>query len=294
MALIIQTNLAALQARRTLHQHEMAVGQGMRRLASGLRVERASDDAAGLSISTRMTAQIRGVNAAMHNVNDGVSMAQVADGALEGITDALQRIRELAVQGATDTLNASDRASLSAEKDQLIAEIQRIAEQTEFNGHSLLNGISNQAFFQQQGGAAGGSRISYSAIFQIGANTSETIVMRLQLARVSTLGLGDNGSLTSMLTRSGAASLIGRVDTALDSVSEMRANLGAVQNRLESVASSLANLGENTELSRSRIRDADLSVESARLVRESILQQASTAILAQANLQPRMVLQLLG
>ncbi|MBF0190813.1 MAG: flagellin FliC [Magnetococcales bacterium] len=294
MSLTLYTNMAALQASRVMTRHTTAMGQSMRRLASGLRVENASDDAAGLSIIQRMSAQIRGANAAIRNVNDGISMLQVADGALEGTSDALQRIRELAVQASNDTLGDTDRISLSAEKDQLISEIQRIASQTTYNDTTLLNGISNAAYFQQQGGTTGGSRTSYQAVFQIGADAGQTVAIDMNLAYVSALGLGSDGSLASMLTQTGANTLIDRVDSALDSVSEIRANLGAIQNRFEAILQGLASLEENTQASRSRIRDADLALEAARLTRESILQQAGMAILAQANQQPRIVLQLLN
>ncbi|MBF0272325.1 MAG: flagellin FliC [Magnetococcales bacterium] len=294
MSLTLYTNLAALQASRVMTRHTDALGQSMRRLASGVRVESASDDAAGLSIIQRMSAQIRGANAAIRNVNDGISMLQVADGALEGTSDALQRIRELAVQAASDTLGDTDRISLSAEKDQLISEIQRIASQTTYNDTTLLNGVTNVAYFQQQGGTTGGSRTSYQAVFQIGTDAGQTLAIDMNLAYVSALGLGNDGSLASMLTQNGANSLISRVDSALDSVSEIRANLGAMQNRFEAILQGLSSLEENTQASRSRIRDADIALETARMARENILQQAGMAILAQANQQPRIVLQLLN
>ncbi|MBF0165206.1 MAG: flagellin FliC [Magnetococcales bacterium] len=294
MLVTLQSNQAALLTRRALESQSKMLETTMRRLATGLRVERASDDAAGLSIVTRMSAQIRGLNMAIRNVNDGISVVQVADGALEATSEALQRMRELAVQAANGTLSTTDRSSLSREKDQLISEIQRIATQTTYNHYTLLNGVSNIAYFTTPGGTPGGSRTSLQMSFQIGANAGQNLVVEMTLAHVSALGLGNDGSLTSMLTQGGASTLIGRVDGALGSVASIRASLGAAQNRFEGMLSNLMNVSENTEAARSRIRDADVALEAAYLTKASILQQAGTAILAQANVQPQMLLKLLS
>ncbi|GAB0057697.1 Flagellin FlaB3 [Candidatus Magnetaquicoccaceae bacterium FCR-1] len=294
MFVTLRSNQAALNTQRALEIQTRSLETTMRRLATGLRVERASDDAAGLSIVTRMSARIRGFNMAIRNVNDGISVVQVADGALEATTEALQRMRELAVQAANGTVSGTDRASLSLEKDQLISEIQRIAAQTTYNHYTLLNGVSNIAYFTTPGGTPGGSRTSLQMSFQVGANAGQNVVVEMTLAHVSALGLGNNGSLTSMLTQGGASTLIGRVDSALESVASIRANLGAAQNRFEGMLSNLMNVSENTEAARSRIRDADVALEAAHLTRASILQQAGTAILAQANVQPQMLLKLLS
>ncbi|MBF0263347.1 MAG: flagellin FliC [Magnetococcales bacterium] len=294
MLVTLQSNQAALFTRRALESQSKTLETTMRRLATGLRVERASDDAAGLSIVTRMSAQIRGLNMAVRNVNDGISVVQVADGALEATSEALQRMRELAVQAANGTLSTTDRSSLSREKDQLISEIQRIATQTTYNHYTLLNGVSNIAYFTTPGGTPGGSRTSLQMSFQIGANAGQNLVVEMTLAHVSALGLGNDGSLTSMLTQGGASTLIGRVDGALGSVASIRASLGAAQNRFEGILSNLMNVSENTEAARSRIRDADVALEAAYLTKASILEQAGTAILAQANMQPQMLLKLLS
>lgn len=294
MALTINGSIASIQAQRSLNRHTDALSKTFNRLSSGLRVNSSQDDAAGLAIVSRMTAKIRGMNAAIRNLNDGFSMAQVAEGALEESTNALLRIRELALQSANGTYSTRDRTNLSAEKDQLIEEIQRIAANTNFNNVGLLNGISNLAYFQQQGGTTGGSRTSFQTIFQVGTDAGETVVVNMNMAHVSALGLGKNGSLVSLLTIAGANDLLPRIDNALNSVSTIRANLSAVQSRFASMITSLDNLTENTSAARSRIQDADMALETALLTKENILQQTGIAILAQANQQPKIAYKLLA
>ena len=272
MPLFINTNVASLNAQRHLNKTTTSLGKTFSRLSSGLRINTASDDAAGMAISNRMTAQIRGLNQAVRNANDAISLSQVAEGALDETTNALQRIRELSVQSANDTNVSSDRKDMQKEVDQLLAEIQRIADDTEFNTQNLLGG-------------------SFSGrIFQVGAFSGQTISLTIDAATASALGvLG-----VSINSQSAAASTITTIDRALDSISDIRANLGAIQNRFESVIANLSNVSENMSAARSRIQDADIADETAQMTRASILQQAGTAVLAQANQQPQLALQLLG
>lgn len=274
MPLYINTNVASLNAQRNLLKSTNELSTTFARLSSGLRVNSAKDDAAGLSISTRMTSQIKGLNMAIRNANDGVSMSQVAEGALAETTNALQRIRELAVQSANGTLVDDDRLDIDQEVQQLLAEIQRIATQTEFNTKTLLTG--DFTGMKIQVGAFSGQQIS----FDIGAMSTGTGALNIAAATVSTQDQAGN-TITS-------------VDNALGSVSDLRATLGSVQNRFEAVIANLSNVVENMSAARSRITDADIAMETANLTRNAILQQAGTAVLAQANQQPQLALQLLG
>ncbi|MBF0108585.1 MAG: flagellin FliC [Magnetococcales bacterium] len=282
MALSINTNMAALNAQRQLNKSTGSLGKTFERLSSGLRINRAADDAAGLSISTRMTAQIRGTSQAMRNANDAISAVQVADGALEETTNALQRIRELAVQGANDTVIAGDREDIQLEISQLVYEVQRISSQTEFNNQRIVNG----SFATKK--------------FHVGPDGGQTIQVTVNAASVKALGVNStnaklySATMTAAQMQSMANGLIGRVDSALDSVSDIRSNLGAYQNRFEAVIANLGSIVEATQSARSRILDADIASETANLTRNAILQQAGTAILAQANQQPQIALQLLG
>ncbi len=287
MSFSINTNMSALNATRHLMKSSSKLGKTFERLASGLRINGARDDAAGMSISTRMTAQIRGMNTAIRNSNDAVSLLQVADGSLSETTNALQRIRELAVQSSNSTMTSSDRADLQKEVTQLMAEIERIADNTKFNNQNLLLGTFT------------------SKAFQIGANVGETITVSITSAETADLGLSTGAANLALSIGSGAGALAGtaagyvgsaiaRVDNALSSVSVIRANLGAYQNRFESLIANLSNVAENTSAARSRVMDADIAIETANLTRSAIMQQAGTSILAQANQQPQIALQLLG
>jgi flagellin len=273
MALSINTNIASMNATRKLGISTHQLGTTFERLSSGLRVNGAKDDAAGLAIATRMTGQIRGMNMAIRNTNDAVSLVQIAEGALDETTNALQRMRELAVQSANGTMNTSDRASLNLEVLQLRSEIQRISTTTKFNGLSLLNGA-------QAGGID----------FQVGANAGESLTVSVASAG----GVALSVATTTVSTANKASTALNQIDVALDSVSDIRASLGAYQNRFESLMANLSNIVENTSAARSRIMDADIAKETANLTKGAIMQQASTAILAQANQQPQIALQLLG
>lgn len=272
MAQTINTNIMSLNAQRNLSKSQSALATSMARLSSGLRINSAKDDAAGLAISERFTAQIRGLNVAIRNANDGVSLAQTAEGALGSVTENLQRIRELAVQSANATNSDSDRAAIQAEVDQLVEEIGRVAEQTKFNGVALLDGtFANQTF-------------------QVGANSGDTITLAgITNASASALGV----DAVDVTTAAGAGTAIGLVDTALDTVNSARATLGAVQNRFESTIANLQTAAENMSAARSRIQDADFAAETAALTRSQILQQAGMAMVAQANAMPQNVLSLL-
>ena len=287
MALSINTNIAALNSTRHLMKSTSALGKTFERLSSGLRVNSAKDDAAGLSISTRMTAQLRGMNMAIRNTNDAVSLVQVAEGALGETTNSLQRMRELAVQASNSTMTTTDRDDLQKEVIQLMSEIERIADSTKFNGQLLLDGNFT------------------SEVFQVGANAGETLNVTIATAQTNQLGLstGTAGAALSIGAGAGAVtgtgagyigSAIGKIDNALDSVSDIRAELGAYQNRFESLIANLSNVSENTTAARSRVMDADIAQETANLTRSAIMQQAGTSILAQANQQPQIALQLLG
>ncbi len=377
MALTINTNVSSLNAQRNLNSSSMDLSTSLQRLSSGLRINSAKDDAAGLAISERMTTQIRGMNVAMRNANDGVSLAQTAEGSLDSVSSALQRIRELAVQSANATNSASDRAALDAEAQQLKSEIDRVATQTNFNGVKLLDGsFTNQTF---QVGANSGETISVNSIVNaqstaLGTTTSAGVtgVAATAFTEITAGDLTINGvsvggiaadtsaveragsirdainsvsdqtgvyatndtsttvSLTStnaitiafaglsadttttgltaattatatttgfstldLSTVAGANTAIGTMDAALEAVNTARADLGAIQTRFESVVSNLAINSENTSAARGRIRDADFAAETASLSRNQILQQAGTAMLAQANQVPQNVLSLL-
>lgn len=284
MALFINTNVNSLTAQNNLRQTTNVLGKTFKRLSSGMRINSAMDDSAGLSIATRMTAQIKGIAMATRNANDGISMAQVAEGALSESTNSLQRIRELAVQSASDLMTSGDRNDLQLEVDQLLAELQRIARDTEFNGFALLSGRFASDKLTIQVGAKSGQVIQFS-------------LGDMGLQGLFSTTVNDFGSLVpnmSIGARSAAEATIGQVDAAIDIISKQRANLGAVQNRFQVVISNLTNTVENMSAARSRIMDADIAAETANLTQFAILQQAGTAVLAQANQQPQLALQLLN
>jgi len=271
MALTVNTNVASLNAQRNLARSQGELATSMSRLSSGLRINSAKDDAAGLAISDRMTAQIRGLNQAARNANDGISLAQTAEGALQESTNILQRIRELAVQSANDTNSASDRLSLQAEVDQLTTEMNRIATSTTFNNRPVIDGSMT------------------AATFQVGANAGDTITFSIGGARLADLGL----TTVSVTSPAASSTAIGLVDTALGTIDTIRGNLGAVQNRFESTISNLNIVAENLSAARSRIMDADIAQETSKMTRANILQQAGVSILTQANQTPQLALQLL-
>lgn len=279
MAIVINTNVASLNAQRNLGQSQLELSTSMKRLSSGLRINSAKDDAAGLAISDRMTSQIRGLNQAARNANDGISMAQTAEGALQESTNLLQRMREIAVQSANDTNTAQDRQSLNAEFSQLQEELDRIANNTQFNGQNLLNGTFDPA----NGGAA--------AVFHVGANENQTISVSVGQADATTLGV--DSATIDVLDVPNSNSAIGIIDTAIGTIDTIRGDLGAIQSRMESTIANLNNVAENLSASRSRIMDADVAMETSAMTRANILQQAGVSVLAQANQTPQLALSLL-
>ncbi|GIX26339.1 MAG: flagellin [Burkholderiales bacterium] len=283
MALVVNTNIASLNAQRNLSASQSQLQTAIQRLSSGLRVNSAKDDAAGLAVAESFTSQIRGTNQAVRNANDGISLGQTAEGALAQIANNLQRIREIAVQAANGTISDTDRGQLQKEVDQLTQEISRIVQTTTFNGTSLLSGSSTLTF---QVGASG------VASNQVSVTTTD-------LATNGSAGLYSySGTLTAtgvinVSTSANASAAIANLDADISRVSTVRATFGAVQNRFEAVIANLQNYAENLTASRSRIMDADFAAETAALTRGQILQQAGVAMLAQANALPNTVLSLL-
>ncbi|WP_336696032.1 flagellin domain-containing protein [Delftia acidovorans] len=289
MASIINTNLVSLNAQRNLSTSQSSLSTTMQRLSSGLRVNSAKDDAAGLAIAERMNAQVRGMNVAMRNANDGISMAQTAEGALGKLSDNLQRMRELAVQAANDTNGTTDRGSLDKEFQQLAQEIARIVGSTSFNGRQLLDN-DNPTVFQVGANTGADNQITITAVNLTGASPGG---LAITAGTPPTLG-GALGSLLGAGSSAPDARLsMEAIDTALDLVNNTRATFGAAQNRFEAVISNLQVAAENTASARSRIMDADFAAETANLSRTQILQQAGTAMVAQANQMPQSVLKLI-
>jgi flagellin len=269
----INTNLASLNAQRNLSMSQSSLATSMQRLSSGLRVNSAKDDAAGLAIAERMNTQVRGMNVAIRNANDAISMSQTAEGALGKLSEMMQRMRELAVQSANVTNGPSDRASLDAEYQALGAEIGRTLTSTKFNGLAIL-------------GADAGAQV-----FQVGANSGDTVtVTTTDMTTDATVTAVTGGDLTTVANSTTALT---DIDAALDTVNGERALYRATQNRFESIISTLQVASENQAAARSRIMDADFAAETANLSRAQILQQAGNAMVAQANQLPQQVLQLL-
>ena len=283
----INTNLVSLNAQRNLNTSQSSMATAMQRLSSGLRVNSAKDDAAGLAIAERMNAQVRGMNVAARNANDGISLTQVAEGALSKIGDALQRMRELAVQARNASNSLSDKDSLDKEFGELAKEIQRVIGGTTFNGKHII------------GSDAG------TLTFQIGANTSSDDTIDIgttnmgAAAAITTIAGTDNtgagrGTIDSVSDTTTIKTVIDNIDSALNFVNDMRATFGATQSRFDAIISNLQVSAENQTAARSRIMDADFAAETANLSRAQILQQAGNAMVAQANQLPQQVLRLLG
>ena len=280
---VVNTNISASVAQAALARNDRALGSAMEQLSTGRKINSAADNASGLAISSRMTSQIRGLDQAVSNANDGVSMVNTAEGALDEITDMLQRMRELAVQSGTGTTSSEDRDYLNAEYLELLSEIERISANTEWNGQAILNGSA--------GGA--GSTVA----FQVGADPTQTI----------SLGFGGFGSGQTMASMNGfnlsaatvasaiqaASQVITSADVAIEAVSKQRATFGATANRLEHAIDNLTNVSIQAQAARSRILDTDYASATSELARTQIIQQAGTAMLAQANQMPSTVLALL-
>ncbi len=274
---VINTNTAAMRAQNGSRVADSQLQTAMERLSSGKRINSASDDAAGLAIASKMTSQIRGMNQAIRNANDGISYAQTAEGALGEVTSMLQRIRELAVQSANGTYSDADRTNLNSEVAELKAQITNIFASTEFNGTRIFNGNASGATYTAASG---------SIAIQTGVNSGDTV-------SVTFSALSDLASGTAVDTAGNASTALGNVDTTLATVNTTRAKLGAAQSRLESTVNQLTSNITNLSDARSRIEDADFSQETTNLAKAQILSQASTAMLAQANQSQQGVLSLL-
>lgn len=277
MGMVINTNTQAINAQRNLSNTSNTLSTSMSRLASGMRITSAKDDAAGLAISEKMKSQIRGLSQAERNANDGISLVQTAEGAMDEISGMLIRMRELAVQAANGTTDSAQKGFLNNEFGQLTDEITRIANSTEFNGTALLNGDSSVTLHVGVGTSTSNDQM-----------TVDFKDVRATSSYMSTVSSGD------ISTVSGATSAISSIDTAITNLSEQRGKLGAYQNRLSSTVRNLATTRENLSASNSRIRDVDVASESVNLTRSQILMQAGTSVLAQANDLPGMALSLLG
>jgi flagellin len=276
--MFVNTNVSSLNAQRQLFNSGNALNTSMERLSSGFRINSAKDDAAGLQISDRMTSQINGLNQAVRNANDGISVAQTAEGAMQELTGSLQRMRQLAIQSENGVNSGADKDALQKEVTALLTEMSRVATSTQFNGVNILDG-------------------QYNSDFLVGANTGQNIAVDLSAnginggssfgasgLSVSTIDIGDGGDTTTAITN---------IDAALTEINDKRADLGATQNRFESTIRNLSNISENISGARSRIRDTDFATETANLTRNQIIQQASTSILSQANQRPQAALSLL-
>ncbi len=276
--MIINHNISAMNSYRNLAFNDTNMSKTMEKLSSGFRINRAADDAAGLAISEKMRSQITGLDQAIRNAQDGISLIQTAEGALTEVHSMLNRMDELAVQAANDTNTSSDRSALNDEFSALISEIDRISQQTEFNKKTLLDGTF----------AAGSS--STDLVFHIAANSGQTISVNVENMGASAIGL----SASDITSQTGAEAAITAVQTAIENVSDQRNSLGAVQNRLEHTVNNLSVTMENLQAAESRVRDADMAAEMMKFTKQQILTQAGTAMLAQANAKPQSVLQLLG
>ncbi|QQZ43645.1 flagellin FliC [Pseudomonas sp. SK3(2021)] len=282
MALTVNTNVASLNVQKNLNRASDALQTSMTRLSSGLKINSAKDDAAGLQIATRMTSQIRGQTMAIKNANDGISIAQTAEGAMQESTNILQRMRELALQSRNDSNGTADRTALDKEFAQMSDELTRIAKSTNLNGKNLIDGSAG------------------TMTFQVGSNTGATNQITITLASgfdAATLSV-DSATISISATDSGMAetntkAAINAIEKALQTINSSRADLGAAQNRLTSTISNLQNINENASAALGRVQDTDFAAETAQLTKQQTLQQASTAVLAQANQLPSAVLKLL-
>ena len=306
MAVYVNTNVSSLNGRRYLNNVQNQLTTTYQRLSSGMRINSAKDDAAGLQIADRLTTQINGLNQGNRNTNDGIALAQTIEGALDETTNMLQKIRTLAVQSANGTNTSDDRAALAKEGTALVAEITRIAEQTKFGGKTVLNGATSaNTIYGSQVAAAERSKGAKMTI-QVGANNKDEISFDVAaftfkdiLAQVKGAGGGNatkaaNATAILLSTASGAKAAIDLMDAMISKVDSQRSGLGAIQNRLESSIRNQSNVAANQSDARARIRDADFAEESANLSQQSIIQQAATSMLMQANSRPQLALSMLG
>ena len=300
MAIYVNTNVSSLSGQRYLNNVTNNLNTTYTRLSSGLRINSAKDDAAGLQIADRLTTQINGLNQGNRNANDGIALAQTAEGAMDEISSMLQKIRTLAVQSANGTNTSDDRAAIDKEAQQLMTEITRIAEQTTYGGKTILKGGASAGTMY---GTAGGTADIGRLVLQVGANEGDQIafdvssfVFSVMASAAKIAGTAYNGAAQNLLlsTASGAASVISAMDTLIAKVDAQRADLGAIQNRLESSIRNQSNISLNEADARSRIRDTNFAEEAANLSQQSIIQQAATSMLMQANTRPQLALSMLG
>ena len=304
MAVYVNTNVSSLNGRRYLNNVQSQLTTTYQRLSSGMRINSAKDDAAGLQISSRLTTQINGLNQGNRNASDGVALAQTAEGAMDEITGMLQKIRTLAVQSRNGTNTAEDRAALYKEASALTKEINRIAAQTKFAGKTILDGANDNAIYGKNNNQ---NNKTGKLTLQVGANKGDTIdfeVTSMRFSIIAETALGGNGNIGDFYDKTASAvkistadladKLLQNIDKLIGAVDSKRADLGALQNRLESSIRNQANVSANQADARSRIRDADFAEESANLSQQSIIQQAATSMLMQANTRPQLGLSLLG
>ena len=305
MAVYVNTNISSLNGRRYLNNVQNQLTTTYQRLSSGMRINSAKDDAAGLQIADRLTTQINGLNQGNRNTNDGIALAQTMEGALDETTNMLQKIRTLAVQSANGTNTAEDRKALTTEANALTAEITRIAQQTKFGGKTILVGNSVGSIYNSGAQAQDGSKGAKMTL-QVGANNGDAITFSINNFTFKALwtdvkGKANNGTKASddginikLDTASSAKAAIDLMDAIIARVDSQRSGLGAIQNRLESSIRNQSNVAANQADARSRIRDADFAEESAALSQQSIIQQAATSMLMQANSRPQLALSMLG
>src|SRR5574344_266506 len=326
MALYVNTNTSSINARRQLSNSTNSLDTSYERLASGLRINSAKDDAAGLQISDRLTSQINGLEQGNRNAQDGISFAQTAEGAMDEMTTMYQRIRTLALQSANGTNSDNDRAALQQEVNQLCSEIDRISADTTFGGEKILKGTITDLAVADNGTISGVEGAEKSVSFQVGAESGQTIGVNLSAKKVNSGKEGNgfsvaglaysmgvdgtaagyaknsrtidgttaNGLTFDISTVAASQAVVGNIDKFISAVDGKRAELGAVQNRLESTIRNQSNVSENVSDARSRIRDTDFATETENMTEQSIIQQASQSILTQANQRPQLALSLLG
>jgi flagellin len=311
---VINTNIKSLVSQTALNANSKSVAAAMQQLSTGKRINSAADDAAGLAISSRMTAQVKGLDQAVRNANDGISLLQTAEGALIEVTNMLQRMRELAVQAANDTSTSSDRTSLNLEYSQLIQEINRVSQNAQWNGMTILNNTTSGSGAIGTGGTVAAPATAGSELrnvkFQVGSNSNQTISAQFKDFSIpmTTAGVADTAAAdvatkvfsgdaklhdTSITSAANSSTAIARIDIAMNRINDERATFGAVVNRLNYAGDNLTNVSLNTTESRSRILDADYAKASSDLAKTQIIQQAATAVLAQANMDQQSVLKLL-
>ena len=285
--MVINHNMSAMFADRQLGVTGLGLSKDMEKLSSGERINRAGDDASGLAVSEKMRSQIRGLNQASQNASNGISFIQVTEGYLQETTDIMQRIRELAVQSANGIYSDEDRMQIQVEVSQLVAEVDRIASQAQFNGMNMLTGRFAQS--------AGENAVTSSMWFHIGANMDQRMQVYIGTMTAAALGVKDVGTedVLSISTPEFANRAIGTIDEALKKINKQRADLGGYQNRMEYAVKGLDIASENLQASESRIRDTDMASQMVEFTKNSVLQQAGTAMLAQANTQSQNVLSLL-